>query len=534
MFNRGFYFLILFFTCAFSFNSVARLLTPAEVHDFLDVHVNDMNKALPTAHKGYQAIAVAYHKMQENPFPDHQKEDVASYYARVILSVLHGIGFGGISETEIASEKESQVAYDALFAIGCNMKGDFAFQNSQLPSVKRHIQTCERFLELGKCKLEQIVQTQYGTHRFLPKIAFAIHLDTDNPFVRFYKTAYVHAVEVLEKKAKEAAEREFKQAIGKRESTRSQAKKIPPNSSHKQVKGQKTGASKPPFAENDFQEPWVGTLFRNAIAAEKAIQRGKNDEIAQNTGNLVVRILGKESYRTGTASVFHNQSGLVMAITNAHCVEVKSDVISTVELYFPDSDFIDFYEIFIHPLYAKDPKNYDVAILKGRSIKGFQDISILKEPITESTTGNGYMISYAKVNYAGADGKVYELPDRSRTLSVQRLERIVEGGRKIQIPRLLKKDHKDEGHGIYFKPVDDETHELDAAFSKGCSGSPYYLKVGGQFHLAGLMDSGIYQQECGLSIRISNISCVFPWAGWIDQVFNSLIPWTYMPINRRV
>ncbi len=533
--------IILLMLCLFT-QTHACLLTDVEMRSFVNVHRLEIDSALPgaRAHKGYRVIAVAYEKMQHNPFDDHIKPDVTSYYASVILSALRGIGLGGLSNKK-ASSVEKNSALQALYAIGYNLDHLFSFEVTGTSRKQNHFRNCNAALKLGEdyrasssmdnAAIKRQIDQVFGIGFSKECPICSINLKQPNIFFKTYETAYRNVLEQQERKDTEAM---YRCAVGTGDDFSAFQSRYP--------KASGTSPSSPlrdsrPIVPLD--EPWAGTLYRDKGAAEKAIGRGRTEDVCKTTGNLIVRILGKTSCYSSTATLILQNSGVVIAVTNAHCVSGKEgETISSVELHLPEGDVIYFSDIYIHPAYKKN--DFDFALLRGKHQKPQGVQPILQENIDARIQGmNGYVVSSAKVNYLESRC-IKTLSEQARTLSVQRVERVEAGSSpKFTMPRLINAPEPTSATKpldtsslgsmpVFFPPVSQTNHELDAVFSFGCSGSPLYVKVNGMLFLAGLLDSTRYYFESGLPFRATVISSIHTHQEWINRVLmGSIRPsWT--------
>jgi hypothetical protein len=518
-------FLLMIFIVA---QAQASLLSDAEMYDFMDAHRDEIENALPgaNAHKGYRVIAVAYEKMQNNPFEDHLKPKVASHYANVVLSALRGVGFGGLS-SKAASAHEIETACHALYAIGYNLTHTFSFETIGTPEEQTHYDYCNAVLSFAKKRspssspfqpnsTEAILIEKYKKNF---STGYPISLNEGEAHFNGYRLAYENALEQLKKKARMADERMFKRAVGAREYFG--------KPSFNDTSFSKTSTPSPlPEKKEIPEEAWSGILYRNKQAAEKAIERGKGDEVCQATGNLIVRVFGKSIVYSSTATLILQNSGTTMAVTNAHCVSGKDEeTISSVELQLLDGDTVYFDQIFIHPKYCKN--GFDVALLKGKHGKSRNLVPIYPGPIDSTMlNGNGYLVSYAKVNYMEGQ-RIITLNECARTLSIRKIERVgpaplyqVETERIIQAPPTsVSKSIDFDSLGSKSVTFSQTSHELDPVCSYGCSGSPFYIKVKDILYLAGLHDSSIYTvNKLGFPIRINVESSIYAYQEWINEI----------------
>ena len=538
----------------------ARLLTSTEMRDFMGAHIDEIDAIHKRdgLHHGYCVVELAKQRMLKDEFSGEDQLKVSSYYGNVILSALSGIGFGGLSKTKkVANIAEHRTAYLALYALGLNLAENLD-DVSLLPvteacDYKSHYQACNDFIRLGYMIQNDssrssaasdilaifVEKTRAEGKKQYDVNAFNIDGELYNKY-RLYciiklgenEPSYVDALRQAN------AAKMYAHAIGKRESSKKGALPTQPKSKPQtplpssSVKPE----PKPDTTEPLPNEPWSGgTLYRDLAAANQAIRRGDNDDVCKSTGNLIVRIQGKSSYYSSTATLNLCQGGNVMAITNAHCVSAKEgEIISSIELKIPGVESIFFKKVYINPQYEAGSSDYDFAFLTGKHEKARTFIPLLPSNITVDMKGcSGYLVSSAKVNYV-ENGRVRKLSDGERTLSIQRVESVGSAPLfKMTMPRYFQNQEPMSGMDserlgtlpIHFDP---NSHQLDAAFSFGCSGSPFFVQVKerGVF-LIGLLDSTHYSSGLHSALRSNNISSIHAVRDWVDQVFMAGIKPTY-------
>ena len=548
---------ILLFLLSIFTESHARFLSETEMQSFIEAHKKEITNALPgaNAHKGYRVIAVAHEMMQANFFDAPHKPKVAAYYSNVILSALKGIGVGGLSSKNKASFKEKSCALMALYVIGYSLKDRFAFDEMGTPQERAYFQKCNSTLKHGKDsnvlsankdalnERKRILEGTLGGNSRLNFLNFKFGLEDGNAYYGTYRHIFEELAESIRRKADEEifsgaktrGAEDLRGPFSRLFSQTSPSSKNP-NPSVPPATDQPKSVER----EEEEAESWAGALYRDRAAAEKAIQRG-NEEVCQNTGNLVVKFLGKSQYYSSTATLILQGSGNVVAITNAHCVDQEDGIVSSVELHMPDGEVIFFDEIYMNSEYSRITNDCDSALLKGKSAIKRILKPVLPMPIDSKMVGkNGYLVSCAKVNYLDR-GRIVTLTDRAtRMLSVLRIERTgLAPLYKAEIPRVVQTTKPTSALSgeklssvlgskpIIFRPQSKESHQLESALSFGCSGSPFYFRVEGIDYIAGLFNSTIYRTEGGMPTRSSCIFSLFPQQAWMNQVLMGTVRPTY-------
>lgn len=535
--------------------SHARLLSEREMQSFMEVHKREIANALPgaNARKGYRVIAVAREMMQTNLFEASLKPKVAAYYSNVIFSALKGIGVGGISSKK-ASFKEKNCALMALYIIGYSLKDRFIFEEMGTSQEKAYFQKCNSTLKLGKDS-NALSSNKDAFDKYKLTLEGTLDSNSRLNFLNFkfgleegavYCSTYSSFFEELTQNARRRADEEmFKEAKARGDDLRGPFSKM--FSRHKPPSSRSGPSVTPPAADQpnpveaeEEAESWAGALYRDRAAAQMAIQRG-NEEVCQNTGNLIVKFLGKSQYYSSTATLILQSSGNVVAITNAHCVDPEGGIVSSVELHMPDGETIFFDEVYMNSEYSRITNDFDNALLKGKSAIARILKPILPMPIDDNVKGkNGFLVSCARVNYLD-NGRIVTLTDRAtRILSVLRIERTGPAPLyKAEIPRVvqttkststLSGDKLSSALGskpIIFRPRSKDSHQLESALSFGCSGSPFYLRVEGIDYIAGLFNSTIYRTEGGVPTRSSCIFSLCPQQGWMNKVLMGTVSPTY-------
>lgn len=544
------YYILWLILCVFT-QAHARLLSVSEMQSFIETHKQEIANALPgaNAHKGYRVIAVAHEKMRNNIFDESVQPKIRAYYAKVILSALKGIGVGGLSPRKRASLKEKSSALLALCEIGYNLKDVFSFDEIGTSEEKRFFKKCNDTLRTGKSYQTFLRKEELDNQKRL----FERSLDTSFKLIfqnsKFgieegvdYYGSYSRIFASLAEEVRRKVDEEmFQGAVGKRDDLRGPFSRLFSSDRSSSSKGGTSPAPSkvspqvnptPPKEKKGEidSEPWTGALYRDRAAAEMAMHRS-NEEVCSNTGNLIVRYFGKPYYSSSTATLIMQGGGNVVAITNAHCVNAEGEIVTSVELHFPDNETVFFDRVYFHSSYNKDANEYDIALLKGKHKKPFSLRPILPYPITPKMKNkNGFLVSCAKVNYLD-NGHIVTLAEQARTLSVLRIEKTGSAPLyRAEIPRVvqttesvstLKGDKLSSSLGrkpIVFRPQSHESHQLESVLSFGCSGSPFYLRVDGIDYLAGLLDSSSYWIESGLPIRSNNISSIQVHQEWINDV----------------
>jgi hypothetical protein len=549
---------------AFVLPTHARLLTPTEMQDFMGAHKGEIDAIHQKhgLHRGYCVVELAKQRMLNNEFSKEDRFKACSYYGNVILSALNGVGFGGLSKTnQVASVSEHRTTYLALYALGLNLAeipDAPLLPVTEVSEHKNHYQVCNGLINLGyviqndetrsssaSSILAAIVEnTHIAGRKSYEAAAFNVGGDLYDKYLlrgaRFESEKGIfsdYANELRKaKKRKEAVDNMYGNGAGQSDKFERPAGfgNTFPKPESKPKTPPPSYSPPPSSSPTEPLEPWNGSLYRDLAAATEAMQRGLSEDVCKSTGNLIVRISGQSTYYSSTATLILQSSGTVMAITNAHCVSSDKGAISSVELHIPGCETIFFNKVYMHDLYKKDSTStgYDVALLKGKHVRAQPIIEMLPSVMTDEMIGGmGYLVSYAAVNYL-ENGRVKRVSDCARTLSVQTIERLGSAPlHKAEIPRRLQtqdpeflKSENMSALPIYFNS---DSHRLDAAFSFGCSGSPFFVKIGGISFLAGLLDSGIYRIEAGVPTRSASISSIHAHDDWIRRVKLANIKPTY-------
>jgi len=514
----------------FSLGSLkAELLSPQQVQMFMETHGADIDAALSgKGHKAYRTIAVAKTLLEENPF--HSQEG-NSYYANVILSVLWGVGFGGINAQATASEIETKAAVGALSLIGFNLENQFTYSDKtreREPTILTHLSTVEAILKQSFDR--RASPPPSGVKDLEYKILFndAVELELAGDYVHKYCSARDFAA------SKAVGERTETGRYHGGPGTRAPQRPIPtPPKAPAQQKPKPAPASTSGTIKTDDGEAWNGVLFRSKAAAEEALRRGGTDPVAQYTGNLQVMYKGKSTFSSSTATVIMCSTAkggfTFYAITNAHCVTPDSgDVIDSISLVFPSSETLVIDQVYRHPFYNTG-NAYDVAILKGACRAQFPYILLYNFPIS-SDVPNGYVVSFGDIHYV--DGLRITKEARGRALSIKRVTNVGSAPQYImETPKLAlacgseigkgeSNTDKKWAYGVVFPTVEiGVSHKLDAAHSFGASGSPFFISLGGSYYLAGLLETAICEWGNFSSLsRTNGIASVYPYKEFIDSV----------------
>lgn len=517
-------FLLFFFfitTCQSS------LLSDHQIHAFIRTHELELERCLPRAHRAYQAMAVAYQKIQENPFEGTQKMEAPGYYSRVIISLLHGVGFGGISKTHHACEEEYMLATSALYTIGFNLVGTYMFEEGRYAAENTHFETCNNILMLGKTRIPSTFRTPYGDVSLAPSYTGAIKLDPVLLDITYDKE-YLNA---LHAKRSAAVSAQFLPDASVPFQTQASHVGVGARSDLEKESGDSDDEDLDQALEPvTIETGWSGILYRDSAAAKESVRRGKSDPISQNTGCVKMRIKGKASAYNGTGSVIYQQSSFAYILTNAHCVWTKPDEeIESVEFEIPGLVlplFIE--EIFMHPEYQEENHLFDFAVLKAKTTTKFSPPPLLKENIciSKGKSFNGYTVSYADVNYVDDSGHhVQKFKGSTRALSLQRVYNHTGDLRVFGVSYKIKTHDvaKIESAPVDFPAPSSKTHLLDACVSYGCSGSPFYVKFSGEdfCRLAGVVQSVRTSSVGSVFIRQSKTVNIFPVLPWIEAVTES-------------
>lgn len=509
----------------------ARLLNDSEMREFVAEHKRELDeiKRDNNIHMAYCVVTFASLRMINNDFPSEDKQKVASYYGQVILSALSGIGFGGLSKDKVASAEEQCCAYLALCGIGINLPEPLNFQpdsgyDTMPDQHKDHYQTINRVLRLGfnirsadsdaaRVFAAMVDETLEKTKEIQKPVTGCTYEDFEPQGALYIQQKLLDIS--LNLQADEASPALFL-------STSQYLEKLRAQNEAAEVRTE-TGM------------PWNGVLYRDRAAAEKAIERGLSEAIAKATGVLNIVLKCNKSYGS-TATIFMSTlTGTIWAIANAQAVYSHEDNIRSVYMDFPDSERIYFNKLFLHPDYKDGIDDYELALLKGTCTKQRPYIPIYPRPITEALLNtDGVVVSIGAVNYIEGS-RIHSLEGVHPVLSVKRVTHVQPNlPFRAQFPYLLASGESVDSlihlgericmYGVKFPPEKDgESHQLDAAFSFGALGSPFFVKRDEDYYLAGIFSVLRYNPKGGKIFRSNYVASIGTDRIWIEDVIAGLL-----------
>jgi hypothetical protein len=136
--------------------SHAKLLTEFEMTTFIQENKSSLQTLAQKEnyHMGYAVVEFAKQQMVRREFGKDLEGEKRKreHLGNVITSALHGIGFGGISTTNVANDGERRSAYLALYAISINLPqlgNDFKTTSSGY-IYSEHINECRKVFHAAK------------------------------------------------------------------------------------------------------------------------------------------------------------------------------------------------------------------------------------------------------------------------------------------------------------------------------------------------------------------------------------------------
>jgi hypothetical protein len=152
------FFSIALLVCFFGGVSHADLLTETDMTTFIGTHRELLQEFAKknNYHMGYAVVEFAKQRMVSKEFGEDLRIEGENrlYYGKVIMSALHGIGFGGISTTKVANDGERRSAYLALLAVGINLPPAMVttdLSNNKIldTTYQNHMAECRRIKDLA-------------------------------------------------------------------------------------------------------------------------------------------------------------------------------------------------------------------------------------------------------------------------------------------------------------------------------------------------------------------------------------------------